>query len=121
MFSWMPLFVLSRSAVVPVIDGIFNAGSSMLRRAKQQGPAAYARLSLCSPGKGMAAAALPNITSTAQPPGFCPAFHATQDVSVVLNQQSMRILAMQVTKTPWHGNQVNELTRHAVKDANTPT
>ena len=69
----------------------------MLRLAKQQGPAAYARLSLCSPGKGKAAAALPSITSAAQLPGFCPAFHAVQDVTMVLNQQSMRALAMQVS------------------------
>ena len=69
----------------------------MLRRAKQQGPAAYARLSLCPPGRGKAAAALPSITSAAQSLGFCPTFHAVQDVRVVLDQQSMRILAMQVS------------------------
>ena len=47
-------------------------------------------------GDGKAAAALPSITTAAQPPGFCPAFLAIQDAAVVLNQQSMRTLAMQV-------------------------
>ena len=68
----------------------------MLRRAKQQGPAAYARLSLRPPGRGKAAAALPSITTAAQSPGFCPAFYAVQDVTMLLDQQSMRTLAMQV-------------------------
>ena len=69
----------------------------MLRRAKHQGPAAHVRLSLCPSGRGKAAAALPGVTTAAQPPGFCPAFHAVQDVAMVLNQQSIRALAMQVS------------------------
>ena len=78
----------------------------MLRRAKQQGPAAYARLSLRPPGKGKAAAALPSITSAAQPHGFCPAFHAVQDVSVVLDQQSMKALALQVSlSSAWQSSE----------------
>lgn len=77
-------------------NGNYCAGSSYLKRAKLQGPAAYARLSLNPSDKSKTAGSLPSMITAAQPPSFCPELHAKQDSNIVLNCQSVRALAMQV-------------------------